>query len=213
MIAQPGDAGVAEYVAQASSDGAIGYVEYSWALQEQFPVAKLLNAAGYYTLPTPGHVAVSLLKDQINTDKSSPLYLTQNLSGVYTNKDPRNYELSAYSYFIWPTDTTNNMTTAKGSTIGAFGTYALCLGQSQVDVLGYSALPINLVEDGFDQFRKIPGAQIPTEDLAAIAQCHNPTFSTNGANTLAATTPTRRRATNTAPPSARSVKTGPAGPG
>ena len=69
MIGQPGDRGVATYVAQASSNGAIGYVEYSWALQEDFPVAKLLNAAGYYTLPAPGHVAVSLLKDQINTDK------------------------------------------------------------------------------------------------------------------------------------------------
>ena len=34
---------------------------------------------------------------------------------------------------------------------GAFGQYALCLGQSQVDVLGYSALPINLVEAAFTQ--------------------------------------------------------------
>src|ERR1700722_19926670 len=149
MQGQLGDPGVATYVAAASSNGAIGYVEYSWALEEGFPVAKLLNAAGYYTLPSPGHVAVSLLQDQINTNASDPAtYLTQNLSNVYTNTDPRNYELSAYSYFILPTDLTHDMTDNKGYTIGTFGNYALCLGQSQVDVLGYSALPINLVEDG-----------------------------------------------------------------
>lgn len=186
MKAQSGDPGVSEYVAQSSSDGAIGYVEYSWALQSGFPVAKLLNAAGYYTLPSPGHVAVSLLQDQVNTNSSDPsTYLTQNLSDVYTNRDRRNYELSAYSYFIFPTTLTAPMTDNKGYTIGAFGSYALCLGQSQVDVLGYSALPINLVEDGFAQLRKVPGSTVPTETSAAIAQCHNPTFSTNGTNTLA----------------------------
>ena len=77
------------------------------------------------------------------------------------------------------------MNVNKGYTIGTFGSYALCLGQSQVDVLGYSALPINLVEDGFAQLRKVPGSAVPTETSAAIAQCHNPTFSTNGTNTLA----------------------------
>jgi phosphate ABC transporter phosphate-binding protein len=187
MKAQSGDPGVATYVAQSSSDGAIGYVEYSWALTEQFPVAKLLNAAGYYTLPSPGHVAVSLLQDQINTSNPNDptTYLTENLSGVYANKDPRNYELSAYSYFIFPTSLTSPMTQNAGYTIGTFGSYALCLGQAQVDQLGYSALPINLVKDAFAQLQKVPGSTVPTESTAAIASCHNPTFSTSGVNTLA----------------------------
>ena len=191
MIAQSGDPGVATYVAQASSNGAIGYVEYSWALQENFPVAKLLNAAGYYTLPSPGHVAVSLLKDQINTSNPNDpaTYLTQNLAGVYTNTDHRNYELSAYSYFILPTDLSNGMTTSKGFTLGTYGSYALCAGQSQVDVLGYSALPINLAEAGFTQLAKIPGASVPSGKTAVDANCHNPTFSTNGTNTLAVNDP------------------------
>ena len=38
----------------------------------RFPVAKVLNAAGYYTEPTPENVAVSLLKARINTDESYP---------------------------------------------------------------------------------------------------------------------------------------------
>lgn len=190
MISQSGDPGVATYVSAPQADGAIGYVEYSWAISKNFPVAKVLNAAGYYTYPTPGHIAVSLLQDQLNLDASNPnVYLTQNLAKVYTNKDPRNYELSAYSYMIIPTDLRDNFTVNKGFTLGQFGTYMLCTGQSQVDPLGYSALPINLVQRGFDQLRKIPGAQIPAEDTAAISKCHNPTFSTNGTNTLAAHDP------------------------
>ena len=95
MVGQSGDLGVSGYVSQQQADGAIGYVEYSYALETGFPVAKVLNAAGYYTEPTAGHVAVSLLKAQINMDQSSPLYLTQDLSQVYTDTDPRTYELSS----------------------------------------------------------------------------------------------------------------------
>ena len=189
MIGVPQDAGVAGYVSQAGSNGAIGYVEYSYALQTGFPVAKVLNAAGYYTLPSPGHVAVSLLSAKINSDTTSPLYLTQDLSGVYADADPRTYELSSYSYMIIPTDLTQNMTDNKGYTIGAFGQFLLCVGQSQVDALGYSALPINLVEDAFAQLRKVPGNAVPVEDTTAIASCNNPTFSTNGTNTLAVNDP------------------------
>lgn len=189
MRGVPQDAGVARDVSQAGSNGAIGYVEYSYALATGFPVAKVLNAAGYYTEPTPGHVAVSLLAAQLNTDQSSPRYLTEDLSQVYNDPDKRTYELSAYSYMIVPTDLNGNMTTAKGNTLGAFGQFVLCVGQSQVDPLGYSALPINLVERGFAQLRRIPGSQVPTTDISAIAQCHNPTFSTNGTNTLAANDP------------------------
>ena len=187
MVGQPGDLGVAGYVAQAQSVGAIGYVEYSYAIQAGFPVAKMLNSAGYYTEPTPGHVAVALLKAQINTNKSDPnTYLTQNLSQVYTNPDRRAYPLSSYSYMILPTDSNFGITPEKGATLGDFGKYLLCQGQNQVDALGYSALPINLVQAGFDQLRKIPGANVPNIN---ISTCNNPTFSTNGTNTLAATDP------------------------
>ena len=185
MIGQPGDLGVAGYVSQQQADGAIGYVEFSYALETGFPVAKVLNQAGYYTQPTPGHVAVSLLKAQINMNKSDPLYLTQDLSQVYTDTDPRTYELSSYSYMILPTDTSFGFTSAKGYTLGAYGAYLLCQGQTQVDVLGYSALPINLVLAGFQQLQKITGNQVPSESTAQIQGCHNPTFSTNGTNTLA----------------------------
>jgi phosphate ABC transporter phosphate-binding protein len=185
MVGQSGDLGVSGYVSQAGADGAIGYVEYSYALETGFPVALVLNAAGYYTEPTPENVAVSLLQAQINTDTSSPLYLTENLSNVYSDTDPRTYELSSYSYMILPTDTNFGFNSGKGYTLGAFGSYLMCQGQQQVDQLGYSALPINLVEAGFTQLGKIPGNQVPTATASFIQGCNNPTFSTNGTNTLA----------------------------
>jgi phosphate ABC transporter phosphate-binding protein len=190
MVGQAGDLGVAGYVSQAGAVGSIGYVEYSYAIQSGFPAAKVLNAGGYYTEPTPGHVAVALLQAHINQDKSNPAtYLTQDLSGVYVDTDPRAYPLSSYSYMILPTDGNFDFNTNKGYTLGEFGKYLLCQGQAQVDALGYSALPINLVQAGYEQLAKVSGADIPASLAAQIQTCNNPTFSTDGTNTLANTDP------------------------
>ncbi len=187
MIAQAGDLGVAGYVQQGFAEGAIGYVNYSYALNAGFPVAKVLNAAGYYTEPTPENVAVSLLQARINTDQSNPaVYLTQQLDGVYADTDPRNYQLSSYSYFILPTKEIGQFNTAKGRTLGAFAYYAMCQAQQQSASLGYSPLPINLVEASFDQIRKIPGVEVQNIN---IQDCDNPTFAADGTNVLAANAP------------------------
>ena len=58
MVGQVGNLGVTGYVSQAQANGAIGCVEDSFALETGFPVAKVLNAAGYYTAPTPGNVGL-----------------------------------------------------------------------------------------------------------------------------------------------------------
>ncbi|WP_433215002.1 phosphate ABC transporter substrate-binding protein PstS [Dactylosporangium sp. CS-047395] len=188
MIGQPGDLGVSGYVSQAGAVGSIGYVEYSYAIAAGFPVAKVLNPAGYYTEPTAGHVAVSLLAAKINNDKNDKAkYLTQDLRDVYTNRDPRTYVLSSYSYMIMPTKVEYGFTTGKGKTLGDFGVYLLCEGQSAVDALGYSPLPINLVQAGFGQLALVPGAVVPA--ATDMKKCNNPTFSTDGTNTLARNDP------------------------
>jgi phosphate transport system substrate-binding protein len=187
MIAQSGDVGVTGYVSQGFAEGAIGYVNYSYALGVQFPVVKVLNAAGYYTEPTPENVAVSLLKAGINNDESNPAtYLTQDLSGVYTDPDPRNYQLSSYSYFILPTRVGGQFNDAKGRTLAAFTYYAMCQAQQQSASLGYSPLPVNLVTASFDQIAKIPGAEVQNIN---VQSCNNPTFSPSGENLLAANAP------------------------
>jgi phosphate ABC transporter phosphate-binding protein len=186
FVAQPNSQGVAGYVSQTANVGTITYVEYSYALETGFPVAKVLNKAGYYVEPTASNVAVALLAAKINEDKSSPSYLTQILDGVYQNPDKRAYPLSSYSYMIIPTKAESNVTTAKGATLGAFTSYFLCEGQQQAATLGYSPLPINLVKAGLEQVARIPGVAAKSVD---IKKCNNPTFSKDGTNTLAKQAP------------------------
>lgn len=177
-----GSEGVSGFVSQAHSMGAITYVEYSYALNARFPVAKVLNSAGYYAEPTAQNVAVGLLGAGINNDESSPDYLTQQLEGVYRNGDPRAYPLSSYSYMILPTDLSSGFTENKGLTLADFSAYFLCEGQQQAERLGYSPLPINLVQAGQAQIQKIPGGN-PV--IKGITDCNNPTFSPDGSNRLA----------------------------
>ncbi len=187
FVAKADSAGVAGFVRQAQNEGSITYVEYSYAKNAGFPVAKVLNAAGYYVSPTAQNVAVGLLGATINTDQANPAtYLTQKLEGVYRNPDARAYPLSSYSYMILPTGVEGTFTADKGKTLGAFGYYFLCTGQQNVDALGYSPLPKNLVEAGFDQVRKIPG--VNPQDID-VARCNNPTFSPSGENLVARNAP------------------------
>ncbi|WP_157156894.1 phosphate ABC transporter substrate-binding protein PstS [Diaminobutyricimonas sp. LJ205] len=170
---QSGSSGVAGYVSQNYGEGAITYVEYSYALESGFPVAKVLNASDHYVEPTADSVAVALLQAQINTNAGSADYLTQILDGVYNSTDPRTYPLSSYSYMIVPTEVGGVFTEPKGATLGAFASYMLCEGQQQAEDLGYSPLPMNLVLAGFDQIKRIPGAGGASVDPN---KCNNPTF-------------------------------------
>ena len=181
QIAQNGSNAAMNYVASSSANGSIGYVEYSYALSVNYPVAKMLNAAGYYTLPTQYNVAVALEKAQINMNPASPDYLLQNLNNVYTDPDPRTYPLSSYVYMIEPTgkypSPETNITTAKRQSLADFEYYAICQGQREIGPIGYSPLPVNLVEAGFGQIEKLKTAD-PNIDVTSrnILTCNNPTF-------------------------------------
>ncbi|MFF8357885.1 phosphate ABC transporter substrate-binding protein PstS [Streptomyces chartreusis] len=187
FVGQSGSNGVSGYVAQAGNVGTITYVEYSYAVYTTgFPVAKVLNRAGYYVEPTAKNVAVALTKADIEENAASPAYLTQKLERVYNDSDRRSYPLSSYSYMIIPTKLESNFNAQKGKTLGAFSYYFLCQGQQRVDSLGYSPLPINLVQAGLKQVRRIPGVDVESID---IKKCNNPTFSPDGTNTLVRTAP------------------------
>ena len=86
----------------------------------QFPVAKMLNAAGYYTEPTPENVAVVAAEGARSTPTSPTRRCTspRTSSGVYTDTDPRNYQLSSYSYLILPTKVAGQFNEDKGKTLG-----------------------------------------------------------------------------------------------
>jgi len=176
--AQAGSDGVMNYVKSGNANGAIAMEEYSYPLMANFPVAKMLNQAGYFTLPTQYNVAVALTQAQINTDKTSIDYLTQKLDAVYVNPDKRTYPLSSYVYAIIPTSASDSrMTTAKRQTIADFLYHSICQGQSEIGPIGYSPLPINLVQAGFEQIGKLKAAD-PAVDLTQrdVSTCNNPTF-------------------------------------
>jgi phosphate transport system substrate-binding protein len=186
QVSENGSDGVLNFVTSAAANGSIGYDEYSYARQKScspnctygWPVALLENKAGYFLAPTEYNVAVALTKAKINMDKSSPSYLLQNLSQVYVNPDPRAYAMSSYSYMLIPTSSTDQrMTTPKRQALADFINWSICGGQTEIGPIGYSALPINLVEASFAQMNKLHAAdhavQVGNEN---VLHCHNPTF-------------------------------------
>jgi phosphate transport system substrate-binding protein len=183
QIAQNGSTGAMNYIASSAANGSIGYVEYSYPLSVNYPVAKVLNSGGYYTLPTQYNVAIALEQAQINMDPSSPNYLLQTLTNVYTDPDPRTYPLSSYVYMIEPTGgpaappDDPSETSGKRQSIADFEYYSICQGQSQIGPRGYSPLPVNLVEAAFGQVQKLQQADTSV-DLTNlnINTCNEPTF-------------------------------------
>ena len=189
--AENGSNNVATYITSSFGDGAIGYDEYAYALNSHYPVVKVLNPGGYFALPSASNVAVALTKAVIDENPSSPTYLQQTLDNVYTFTDPRSYPLSSYSYLIVPRSPAPPPIFAspagKGATLSTYINFLLCAGQQQMAQLGYSPLPLNLVQGGLAQANQVPG-HVAGPNPKTLAGCNNPTF-TNGVLTLLKTAP------------------------
>ncbi|WP_083974932.1 substrate-binding domain-containing protein [Kitasatospora mediocidica] len=198
MVAQNGSDIVAGYVMSQTGLGSIGYDEYAFAKSANWPVVKVLNPAGYYTLPTASNVAVALTAAKIrgvddNTSPNDPNYLQQNLDGVYTNADPRSYPVSSYSYVIVPRAGATlpvppRFNNPKGAALSQFLSYVLCQGQGEVSDIGYSPIPRGLVRGGLLQTAHIPGDS-STVDPNTLSNCANPTFNAAGQLTILVSAP------------------------
>jgi ABC-type phosphate transport system substrate-binding protein len=189
--AENGSQAVSVYVTSNYGEGAIGYDEYAYALNAHWPVVELENPAGYFVLPTASNVAVALTQAQINEDPNSPDFLQQNLDNVYSYSDPRSYPLSSYSYLIVPRDGTKQPPIFNGNVGRSLSTYInfyLCQGQQVAGQLGYSPLPINLVQGAFLQVNKIPGT-VGAPNINTYGACNNPTFTQGGQDILLKTAP------------------------
>ncbi|WP_329582323.1 substrate-binding domain-containing protein [Kitasatospora sp. NBC_01250] len=202
MIAQNGSDQVAHYIEQPADTGAIGYDEYAFALTSGWPVVKVLNPAGYYTLPTASNVAVALTAAKIrgvddNTPPTDPDFLQQDLDGVYSNPDKRSYPISSYSYVIVPRagaaqPPPPRFNDAKGAALSQYLDYVLCGGQatgkSGIDSIGYSPIPRGLVRGGLLQVTHIPGYN-GNVDPNTLSNCPNPTFDSSGQLTILTNAP------------------------
>ena len=121
--AENGSNNVVAYITSSFGNGSIGYVEYSYALNANAPVAQLRNPAGRYVLPTAANITTALTKAVINLEAHSVDFLQQNLDKVYTYTNPASYPLASYSYLIVPRKGTHlptDFTAAKGHTLRAF---------------------------------------------------------------------------------------------
>ncbi|WP_194892830.1 substrate-binding domain-containing protein [Catenulispora pinisilvae] len=198
MHSENGSDVVASFIMSPQGEGAIGYDEYAYAKLNNWPVVKVLNPAGYYTVPTASNVAIALTAAKIrgvddNTPPSDPNYLQQNLDGVYTMTDPRSYPISSYSYIIVPRDTGTlpalpRASDDHGAALSKYASYILCGGQAEADQLGYSPIPRNLVKGGMLQVSHIPGQQSGV-DPNTLSNCPNPTFNASGQLTVLADAP------------------------
>lgn len=168
--AQSGSNGVAGYITQGYGDGAIGYVEGSYAQELGLPVARVQNHSGAYVAPTPQSVTTALRSVRIEHDPLSPAFGSADLRPVHESSNPEAYPLSYYAALIVPTQTGGSVTTARGATLAAFGASALCSGQQRAVTLGNAALPMNLVAHGFTELARIPGSTVALD----VATCANP---------------------------------------
>lgn len=189
-------------------EGGISYVEYAYAKSVGLPVASVVNSAGYAVQPTAYNVATALTTAILYSD------LTQNLSNVYTNPDPDAYPISAYSYFLAqcvPSQAaaqnfacdgsgTVTMSAAQGAEMAKFIEFVACQGQESMVGLGYSPIPVNLVDDDFDAAGRLPGGSTPSAPTAST--CPNP-YLTGALQPVG-----QPQVTNAAPPSTQQVAPG-----
>ena len=106
-------------------------------------------------------------------DPSSPDYLLQTLTNVYTDPDPRTYPLSSYVYMIEPTGGPESHRTIPVRAAGSASrsptssTTQSVKARARSAPIGYSPLPVNLVEAAFGQIQKLQQAD-PRVDLTNL---------------------------------------------
>lgn len=132
-----GSEGVTGQLRQAP--GAIGYVELTYAQQNNMPVAKIKNQAGNYIAPTAQSTtaAINAFTAQLSQDPRQPIV---NPPASATDA----YPISTLTFLIIPKDGPD---AAKRAALKSFIQYVVADGQSTASTLNYAPLP-----DGMKQF-------------------------------------------------------------
>jgi phosphate ABC transporter phosphate-binding protein len=142
-----------DYVAQ--NQGSITYVETGYALLHNDPCAAVDNASGAYVKPSEAADAIALQNDTLQPD------LEQTLTPVFMSSQARAYPISAYSYLVMAEQTKTEISSSKQPVEAQFVQFLACQGQESAGELGYSPLPVNLVEADFAAAERIDGVQLP----------------------------------------------------
>lgn len=123
--------GVASYIGQTA--GAIGYVEYAYAVQAGYHDVALKNAAGAYVAPSEASISAAGAQA---TSLSAGNFNIVNGSGA-----------SAYplANFSWALMYQKQPSTDQGIVIGKLFDWVTTAGQAPAGSMGYSPLPANAV--------------------------------------------------------------------
>jgi len=129
-IGQQLNSGVANYVKQ--TPGAIGYIEYAYALQNNFTNASLLNKSGSYVAPSISSIGAAGLH-AVNLSASN--FNIVNGPGTTT------YPLANFS---WSLVYQKQAVTDTGVALGKLLDWLVSTGQRDATPLGYAPLPANV---------------------------------------------------------------------
>ena len=125
------NSGVATYISQ--TPGAIGYVEYGYALKAGFTNAAVENSAGAFVQPSAASIGAA-------GAAASDLTWT-NFSIV----DTPNAAAYPIANFSWTLLYQRQANTAKGEALQALFNYVVTTAQGEAATLGYAPLPANVV--------------------------------------------------------------------
>ncbi len=128
-IGAPGNAGVAGAI--QNTRGAIGYVEYAYATENNMPTPMLLNRSGQYVKPTAaGFAAAAATANWASAANMAPSMI--NTSGA------ANWPIVSATYVLLPLNPTDGTRSLK---VMQFFDWAFKNGSGAVDELHYIALP------------------------------------------------------------------------
>ncbi|MEC4805953.1 MAG: phosphate ABC transporter substrate-binding protein PstS [Jaaginema sp. PMC 1079.18] len=132
FVGGKGNEGVTAQITQ--TPGAIGYVEYGYANQNDLPVASLENQSGNFIAPSAESAAETL----------SAVELPENLRAFITDPEgDESYPIVTYTWLlVYKTYEDPDKAVAMEAAIE----YGLTEGQKQSEELGYIPLPENVVE-------------------------------------------------------------------
>jgi phosphate transport system substrate-binding protein len=136
--------GVATYISQTS--GAIGFVEYGYALQNGFVNAAILNSAGAYVAPTEASIAAAGAQA---TSLSPTDFNVVNEAGSGT------YPIANFSWTLVYQKQSNP---ATGIALGKLFDWVVTAGQADAAALGYAPLPANVAALAHTTILELEGA-------------------------------------------------------
>lgn len=165
---------IAQFIAGDSGRWSIGYDEFGYAKTYSVPSAWIQNQSGKWVLPYAENISAALESASLRPD------LSQELSGVYTSRNPKAYPISAYSYIVTQCRT-GDRPSCKGpypdqgitDTLAPWLMYIACDGQANMARIGYSPLPPNLSQEMSNAVSRLTGE--PAERLTS-GNCANPRF-------------------------------------